>query len=105
MHGQLPSIGMNHTKKLPPRYKSIRVDSNRRIHALCVVFLLHPAEVGAHLIRQTGESIQQFGVVPEHFIILRLLVHNIVVNLAPAFLERGICNSISYVLNYSCPFG
>ena len=51
--------------------------------------MLHPAEVGTHFICQTGESIQKFGVITEHFVILRILVHDVVVNFTLAFLEQG----------------
>ena len=33
--------------------------------------MLHSPEVGAHFVCQTGEPVQQFGVVPEQFGILR----------------------------------
>ena len=54
-----------------------------------IPFLLHPAERGTHFICQTGEPVQKLGVVTEHLVVLRFLVHDIVVNLPPAFLEQG----------------
>ena len=50
--------------------------------------LFHPSEVGTHFVGQTGEPIQQFGIVPEHLVIFCFLVDDIVINLAPAFLEQ-----------------
>ena len=51
--------------------------------------MLHPAEIGAHLICHAGKPVQEFGIVPEHLIILGFFIDDIVVDLAPAFLEQG----------------
>ena len=51
--------------------------------------MLHSPEVGTHFISQTGQAIKQFGIIPEHFVILRFLVHDVMIHFAPAFLEQG----------------
>ena len=61
-----------------------------RIVGLAHIFflLLHSAEIRTHFICQTGKTVQKLGVVTEHFVVLRFLVNNIVVNFTPAFLEQ-----------------
>ena len=50
--------------------------------------LFHPAEIGGHLIGQAGHPVQKLGIVLKHFIVLGPLVDNVVVDLAPTFLEK-----------------
>ena len=57
--------------------------------ASAFAFVLHPTEIGAHFVRQSGQTVQKLGVVTEHLIILRFLVYDIVIDFAPAFLEQG----------------
>ena len=51
--------------------------------------MLQAAEVGAHLVGQAGEAVEELGVVPEHLVVLGFLVDDVVVHLAPALLEEG----------------
>ena len=54
-----------------------------------LLFFFHSSKIRTHFISQTGQPVQKFGVVTEHFIILRILINNVMVHFAPAFLEQG----------------
>ena len=60
-----------------------------RLSRLIVSLLFHPAEVGTHLIGQAGQTVQQLGIIPEHFVVLCFLVDDVVIHFAPAFLEQS----------------
>ena len=86
---------MQFAPRLPPGGIFILKSSNRR-SGCCgdlrllqkVPTLFHPAEIGAHLIGQAGQPVQELGIVLKHFIVLGLLVDNVVVDLAPALLKK-----------------
>lgn len=60
-------------------------------------FVLQAAEVGAHLVGQAGEAVEELGVVPEHLVVLGFLVDDVVVHLAPALLEEGAALDLDVV--------
>ena len=51
--------------------------------------MLHPPEVGTHFIGKAGQPVQELGIIPEHFIILCILVDNVMIHFSPAFLKQG----------------
>ena len=59
-----------------------------KVSVVTFTLMLHSAEVGTHFVCQTGKTVQKFGIVPEHLVILRFLIYNIVINFAPAFLKQ-----------------
>ena len=54
-----------------------------------LVFLFDPAEVGTHLVGQTGQAVEQTGIISEHLVIFEVGINDIVVDLAPTFLKQG----------------
>ena len=67
-----------------------------------LVFLFDPAEVGTHLVGQTGQAVEQTGIISEHLVIFEVGINDIVVDLAPAFLEQGSAldlHILSFVLD------
>ena len=62
-----------------------------------LALLLQAAEVGAHLVGQAGEAVEELGVVPEHLVVLGFLVDDVVVHLAPALLEEGAALDLDIV--------
>ena len=69
---------------------------------LYIFLLFHPPEVGTHLIRQTGKTIQQLRIIPEHFIIFCFFIDDVMVNFAPAFFKQGSAlyfNIIAFVFD------